>query len=53
MELKQLRANTQINPPIVLAPAPKRTALDALAQYAVFNYLHFTQNMFLILTKND
>ena len=38
MELKQLRtqmANTQINPPIgVLAPAPKRTALDDLPQYA-------------------
>ena len=37
MELKQLRTqmvNTQINPPIVPAPAPKRTALDDLAQYA-------------------
>ena len=26
--------NPQINPPIVPAPAPKRTALDDLAQYA-------------------
>ena len=37
MELKQLRtqmANTQINPPIVPAPASKRTDLDDLAQYA-------------------
>ena len=37
MELKQLRTqmvNTQINPPIVPAPAPKRNALDDLAQYA-------------------
>ena len=33
MELKQLvRTITQINPPINPAPAPKRTALDDLAQ---------------------
>ena len=36
--MKQLRTqmatNTQINSPIVPAPAPKRTALDDLAQYA-------------------
>ena len=37
MELKQLRTemgNTQINPPIVPAPAPKRNTLNDLAQYA-------------------
>ena len=30
-------ANTQINPPIVPAPVPKRTALDDLGQYTSDN----------------
>ena len=37
MELKQLRTqmvNTQIHPPIIPTPGPKRNALDDLAQYA-------------------
>ena len=53
MELKQLRTemvNTQINPPIVPAPAPKRNALDDLAQYAsdeyIYIYIYYTYKIY-------